>query len=729
MRALRTAAICSLVGLAAVHCAGSGPAPDLSREPAPAGVDSPAPRDARVLAIADALVDESLAQRPASLARLRPPGAHHDALPDDSLAAQGARDAERARWLAELRAIDASALRDSGARIAYSVAFSLLEAREAQRVCRNELWGVSQVGPAWHVDFADAALAQPVETAALRAQALTRWAQLPRYVDDEIAALREGLAQGYTAPRLVVDHVLEQLATLLAAQDAELPFASPAFRSDDAPFRAKFLAIVAHDVRPSLARYQAFLRDEYAPRARATIAMSDSPGGRACYEAALLASTTLAITPEEVHARGLAALEEVEQEMAELAARSFAGKPLRDVLALLRNDPAYAYRDEAQLMAVGQAAMDRAWAALPRAFSALPRARAVLEPIPAFQAKTASAHYLQAALDGSAPAAYRVRTFEPQRQSWATGEAVAFHEIVPGHHLQIALANEREDLPRIARLMFRSGFTEGWALYAEGLADELGLYSSDADRLGMLNGRAWRAVRMVVDSGMHALGWSRERAISFMLEHTALSDAQAAQEIDRYIARPAQATAYLLGYQEISALRSEAEGALGSRFDLRAFHESVLSSGSVTLPLLRERVEAWIRGEERQLALAPRVEVRRDGDLRGACTQTEEVRAYRARLQAIVDREWAAEALQGHGGPVVARVAFEANGTRALAAPNHSSERVTQSALRSLAAMTQLAPAPCLIGSEGEIAFWVPWQADGIPVRDDTPRDPSGQPD
>jgi uncharacterized protein (DUF885 family) len=547
-----------------------------------------------VLAIADAIVDESLAQRPASVARLRPPGARHDALPDDSLAAQAARDAIEDAWLAELRALDAGALRDPSARIAYSLALSGLAASDKLRVCHRELWGVSQVGPAWHVDFADAALAQPVETPALRAQALARWAQLPRYVGDEIASLREGLARGYSAPRLVVDHVLAQLATLLAAPDAELPYASPAFRSDDAAFRAEFLALVAHDVRPSLARYRDFLRDEYAPRARSSVAASDTPGGRACYEAALLSSTTLAITPEEVHARGLAALTQVEREMAEISARSFGGRPVREVLTLVRTDPRYAYRDEAHLMAVGQAAMDRAWAALPRAFSALPTARARLEPIPAFQAKTAAAHYLQAALDGSALAAYRVRTFEPQRQSWATGECTAFHEIVPGHHLQIALANEREDLPRIARLLFRSGFTEGWALYAERLADELGLYSSDADRLGMLNGRAWRAVRMVVDSGIHALGWSRERALAFLLEHTALPEAQAAQEIDRYIARPAQATSYLLGYQEISALRGEAERALGERFDLRAFHTVVLAGGSTTLPLLRERVEAWI---------------------------------------------------------------------------------------------------------------------------------------
>ncbi len=594
-----------LAALAASGCQSPAAAPRGARE-------APTP-DARVLALADLIVDQSFAERPAATARLRFPGARHDFLPDDSLAAIMRRDVRRIAWLAELEAIDREQLGDANARLAYDLARSRLEAQRALRVCRFELWGVSQVSPSWLIDLADAALAQPLETAELRAQALARYAQLPRYVEDELAALRTGIASGYSAPRLAVDHVLAQLETLVAAPDAELPFASPAFRSEDAAFRAQFLALVASHVRPALARYRDFLRGEYAPHARATIAASDTPGGRACYDATLLFSTTLAISPEEVHARGHAALAEIEREMSEISAREFGGKPVRELLGQLRSDPRYLYRDAAHVMSVGQAAMERAWAALPRAFAELPRARAILEPIPAFQAKTSAAHYLAAALDGSAPAAYRVRTVAPERTSWATGEATAFHEIVPGHHLQIALANEQAGLPRIARLLGRSGFSEGWALYAERVADELGLYSSEAARLGMLNGRAWRAVRMVVDTGMHALGWKRERALAFMLEHTALSPEQAAQEIDRYIARPGQAPAYLLGYQEIVALRGEAEQALGERFDLRAFHEIVLGSGSTTLPLLRERVQRWIRGSARPAGLRPRIGSTRRG--------------------------------------------------------------------------------------------------------------------
>jgi uncharacterized protein (DUF885 family) len=270
--------------------------------------------------------------------------------------------------------------------------------------------------------------------------------------------------------------------------------------------------------------------------------------------------------------------------------RSFGGEELPALMQRFRSEPAFLYRDRAHVLALAEAAMERAWAALPRAFGRLPASRAILEPIPAFQERTAAPHYLQAALDGSQPAVYRVRLYEPTRQSWTIGESTAFHEVVPGHHLQIALANENAELPDIARFLFTSGFVEGWALYAEQLADELGLYTSDADRLGMLSNRAWRAVRMVVDTGLHVFGWSRERALEFMLAHTALSSDQAAQEIDRYIAWPGQAPSYLLGYEEILTLRRESEQRLGPCFDLRAFHDVVLGAGSVTLPILRARI-------------------------------------------------------------------------------------------------------------------------------------------
>jgi len=546
--------------------------------------------DADVLAIADAYVADVLEDQPAAVARLRPPGARYDGLPDDSLAGVAAREARRDAWLAELGAIERGTLREERARLAHDLALSRLEDGEALRVCRFELWSVSQMPNGWPVALADVAAAQPVDTPDLQAQALTRWAAIPAYADAQTEALRTGLAEGYSAPRLVVDLVIGQLDALLAAPPETDPLASPAFRSEDAAFRERFLARLRDEVKPALQRHRDYLANDYAPKARTAVGVSANPDGVACYRAALRGSTTLDLAPEVVQARGLAALEVIEAEMRELSARSFAGEPLPSLLQRLRSDPVFLYRDREQVLSLAQAAMDRAWAALPRAFGRLPEARAILEPIAAFQERTAAPHYVPAALDGSQPAAYRVRLYEATRQSWTIGECTAFHEVVPGHHLQVALANENAELPTIARFLFTSGFGEGWALYAEQLADELGLYTSDADRLGMLSNRAWRAVRMVVDPGLHVFGWTRERAIEFLLAHTALSHDQAAQEIDRYIAWPGQAPSYLLGFEEILALRSEARRALGERFELRAFHDAVLGGGSVTLPILRARV-------------------------------------------------------------------------------------------------------------------------------------------
>jgi uncharacterized protein (DUF885 family) len=570
-------------------CAGAPQTPAASRKEATGP-------DARALAVADALVTAAFDESPAYVALLRPPAARFDTLPDDSLAGVAARQARQDAWLADLQAVDRSKLTRDDARLAYDLALERLQRLKALRVCRFEVWGVSQMG-GWQVELADAALNQPVDTPERRAQALARYGALPKYVDDQIAALQVGISEGRTAPRVVVDLVVGQLDALIASPPQDSPFASPAFRADDAAFREQYLAMYASAVRPSLQRMRDFLAQTLAPRARKEVGLSALPDGAACYRATLAFSTTLDVDPAEVQARGMAALAEIEAEMTQIAHASFGGDSLARVRERLRSDPAFLYRDDAHILALAESALARSWQVLPRAFSVLPQAQAKLEPIPAFQASTASAHYLPAALDGSRPAAYRVRLYDPTHQSVALGEAIAFHEVVPGHHLQISLANEQQGLPGIARFLVSSGFAEGWALYAEQLADELGLYTGDVDRLGMLSTRSWRAVRMVVDPGLHVGGWSREKAVDFLVAHSALAPQQAAQEIDRYIAMPGQAPSYLLGYQEIISLRSDAQKRLGPGFDLKAFHAAVLGRGGVSLPLLRVQVDAFVARE------------------------------------------------------------------------------------------------------------------------------------
>ena len=561
-----------------------GPAPSVGRE-------TP---DARVLALADAVLADALEAAPERAALLRIPGTRYDALPDDSVAGVAARRARRAAWLEALRAVDPVSLTEPNAALAQALAAGRLEDAEAAAVCRAELWTVSQMLNGWQVRFATLAQAQPVGSEALRAQALARFEALPGYVADQEANLREGLRLGYRPWRGNVVLALEQLEALVALPPAESPFASPGRRDGDPAFAARFESLVRDAIKPALARHRDFLREVVLPAARDAPGVSANPDGAACYRALVRASTTLDVEPEAVHALGREVLTGVEGEMAALAARSFGGEPVAKLLRRLVDDPAWRFADREAVMTQARDAIARAQAALPRAFGLLPRAPVVLEPIPAFQERSSAPHYLVAAADGSRPATYRVRLYRPEAQSRAPGESTAFHEVVPGHHLQLAIAMEREGLPAIARYLGNSGFSEGWALYAERLADELGLYSGDVDRLGMLSNFAWRAVRLIVDTGMHDLGWERERAVELLTAHTALSREQAEAEIDRYVAMPGQATSYMLGYAEIRRLRAEAEAVLGPRFSLAAFHDRVLEGGGVRLPMLAARVRGWV---------------------------------------------------------------------------------------------------------------------------------------
>jgi uncharacterized protein (DUF885 family) len=554
---------------------------------------------ARVLAIADAIVDEELDRHPETVSQLRVPGARYDSLPDLSLAAVAAREAREDAWLAELKGIDRASLADAPAGLAYDLALERLAVEQEMRVCKAPLWAVGQ---GWLIDttapiqmlLADLAEQQPLGTTDLRAQALARFGRVDAQVGTLITNLREGLRQGYAQADVNVKQVLGQLATLTAAKPEDTPFWRMAVHDADPQFDAALADLIAKGVQPALARYRDFLQNEYLLRARQVAGVSANPNGAACYAAALHKSTTLSVTARETFDLGMSELASVEGEMRVLAAKSFGGADLRALLQRFATEPAYRYKDAAAITADATSAIARAEAAMPRAFGLLPKAPVRILPIDAYQEKTAAAHYQMAALDGSRPGTFRIRLYEADKQSIIRGEGTAFHEAVPGHHLQLSIATEHAGLPRLARFLFLSGFGEGWALYAERLADELGLYSSDAQRFGMLTNAAWRACRLVVDTGLHAFGWDRQKAIDFLGAHTEMTPAQIAQEVDRYISNPGQATSYMTGYVAIRRLRAEAENTLGAKFDLRAFHDCVLGGGNVPLPVLEKRVRAWV---------------------------------------------------------------------------------------------------------------------------------------
>jgi uncharacterized protein (DUF885 family) len=547
--------------------------------------------DARALAIADALLRDTLEHSPDTVALLRPPGFSHDRLPDDSVADRRARDAREDAWTTDLDGLDRHSL-SPRAGLAFDIARETLSARHEARVCRSELWGIGQM-TGYQVRFANVAQAQPVGNEAARKDALARFSQLPRYVDTQIANLREGLDAGYSQAAVNVQQVIDQLGRLVEGPVEASPFYSPALRDPDPAFVATWAELVKGSITPALAKYRDFLLREYLLRARKGYGVDGNRDGAACYRASIRSITTVSVSPEDVHGRGKAELERITGEMQALSRKKFGTDDVPSVLKRLATDPAYLHKSRETVTAQANDSIARAKKAMPRVFSLLPTADVIVEPIPAFQEKTSSAHYLPAALDGSRPATYRIRLYEAEKQSVVTGESTAFHETVPGHHLQINIANQRTENPDIARYLFNSGFGEGWALYAERLADELGLYTDDESRIGMLSNAAWRAVRLIVDSGLHAFGWDRERAVEMLLAHTTLSRKQAEQEIDRYISWPGQATAYMIGYMEMASLRRESEAAMGSRFDLRTFHDRVLENGAVPLPVLRRNVSAW----------------------------------------------------------------------------------------------------------------------------------------
>ena len=355
--------------------------------------------------------------------------------------------------------------------------------------------------------------------------------------------------------------------------------------------------MVEEQVRPGIRRYRDFLAKEYLAAARTDVGVASNRGGEACYRGALRYHTSLPLTAEEVHRMGLEQMERITAEMREIGGRSFGTDDVRALLTKVQQPP-YTFGSRQEIVDYATAAVKRAEAVVPQWFGIVPRAAVRVVPYPEFRERSApGGEYQSASDDGSRPGTYYINTYEPQTQSKAGIEATAFHEAYPGHHLQISIAKERRDTHPVQRYFGNAGYTEGWALYTERLAAEMGIYSGDVDRLGLLSNEALRAGRLVVDSGMHALGWSRQRAIDYLLAHTAESAARVTAEIDRYIAVPGQATAYMVGNLEIRRLRALAERELGERFSVKEFHDRVLEDGAVTLAMLRDKIGRWVEAE------------------------------------------------------------------------------------------------------------------------------------
>ena len=544
-----------------------------------------------VEAIADEFLESYLERHPETGTYLSLPGARHDRLTDNSLQALAAWQAREDTWLTELDALGAPAEVGSRDWASYGILREALVRSSARRVCRAELWPVSSV-TGWHASVPVLFEIQPVDTSDQRQQALDRLSNLADYVDTEVANLREGLALGYSAPRLNVPAVIRESRTLLSEDSALL---NPGARAGDPEFSAELREVFERKTAPAVERYARFLEETYLPRAREAIAVSANPDGAACYPATVLYFATIAPSADEIHATGLEQIARIRAEMQRIIDEHFAGETIESLMVRLNADPEFTFRTREAVLQHSLDSLDLARRSMPLAFGRLPRADVVIKPYPPYREGSGTGEYHASSEDGARPGIYYIAVRNPEQRTIAGQQAVLYHETYPGHHLQGAIALELGDrVHPLARYLWNSGFGEGWALYAERLADELELYSGPLDRLGMLSSLAARAARLVVDTGVHTRGWSRQRAVDYMLANTAWPPDDIQSEVDRYIAWPGQATAYMLGMLEIRRLRNLAEAELAGDFDIRGFHDRVLGNGNITLPMLEDSVLAWI---------------------------------------------------------------------------------------------------------------------------------------
>ena len=433
----------------------------------------------------------------------------------------------------------------------------------------------------------------PTDTPEHVQQLIARYRAFDRYMDQYLDALRDGIKDARTAPTIAVERVIAQLRALLGTPVDESPLLSPAATQPE-PLARGLREAVVEVVYPAFQRMLDFLADYLTRHARRDPGVWAVADGDEIYSLLARQHTTTELSPDELHQMGADDLAEIHREMRAIMNRRGApATSLRGFTEQLTRDPANLPSGRDELIQIAEQLLATAGAALPRAFGRLPRMPIVVKPIEPYRERDApAAFYFQGSEDGSRPGIFYINTFEPSARPKHTLPALAFHEGVPGHHLQVALAQEAADLPAFRRLSagwLGNAFVEGWALYTERLADELGLYADELARYGMLGYQAWRACRLVVDTGLHHLRWSRERAIEFFLENVGLTERETFNEVDRYIVWPGQALAYKVGQREIERLRSQQQAALGPRFDLRTFHDDLLRHAAVplsTLPLL-----------------------------------------------------------------------------------------------------------------------------------------------
>jgi uncharacterized protein (DUF885 family) len=543
-----------------------------------------------LFALADRFVDQALNYDPTLSYEAGLQTSIHDRLADRTPTALAAFESEERTDLNELLRLDAKSL-PSEALPTYARLREKLESDLQMRVCQTELWNVNHfVG--WQSALADVADAQPVATPAEREQALRRFSSLPAYIDVEIANLSRGLAEGYSAPKSVVRRVIRQMDDMAGTTPEASPFFSPAERSTDPAFKTAFRQLISDQINPALRRYGHFLSETYLPKARESIAVTELPNGDACYRAFIRAETSLPLSPLEVFQLGQKTVASNLSDVLRLGRKLYGKSDVASILAAIKARPEEHFKSKDELLVFSRDFLDRVGSkTAQRLITHMPMQNVVIQPERAFEEQAAVSSHLDPQPDSTRPEIYRIELGNWATETRAEAEIVVAHETLPGHHLQIALARELSTPTRLGKLTSISAYQEGWARYAEALAEEAGIY--DTQDAAILR-RIWPARGMVLDPGLHAFHWTREKAVQYLLSTGRYTAKSADDTIDRIAVMPGQLTAYDTGGLEIRELRAEAQQRLGTAFDLKEFNMAVLEEGVVPLNELRRHIKSWL---------------------------------------------------------------------------------------------------------------------------------------
>ncbi len=488
----------------------------------------------------------------------------------------------------ELSKIDVSKLTKQKDKITYWFLNEELESSIALRICNRNLWNIDPES-GWQSLWLAVAQIQPIGSDELREQALTRWNNLPDIIENEITNLKLGVSKGYTMPKEIVRIVINQLKILLDYQMEESPFMLPAIRDNNEEFYKQWTELYLEKILPGMIRYQTFLKDEYIPVAREDVAVLALPDGEQCYQAYIRKNTTTNKSGEEIYALGQEIVSKNKIKIEKLGRVLYESDDFGTIINNISMDSSNYFKTGDEIIAVNERLIEKAKEECEKWFISLPRTDVPIKPYESYESGVGAYE----SSSGDKPAYFRINLNNPGEQQKGSNEVLTFHETYPGHHLQIGLEKEIEGLHPILKFLSFTSYVEGWARYSEQLAEEMGLYESKS---ALITRRAWPSRGMVVDPGIHIMGWSKSQSIEYMVE-SGMSSEVALNLYHRSITMPAQLTSYDVGGEEIKALRELASKRIGQEFDIKEFHSKIVGNGAIPLVPLRIIIEEWIEDE------------------------------------------------------------------------------------------------------------------------------------